>query len=355
MSAFSSLLSSIDGAGQRNTSAQKPNPAALKPIITNGPFKVQSKSAPTTPAADPSSRPIYKGTAGLSSGSQQNNSLKRKADESIAERPVKMPRPMLVSHNSDRVGQKAKPQSGDSRTVAPLKSRNGTSTSQSAPAPVKAPSKGSYAEMMARAKEAAQTKTPSQVGVIKHQATDKIKGSKSAAERRKAEQEKIKTNTTSNVNGNGKPDPRYRSKSPVKLAKKGEASAPRLTKVPQPPLHAPARPQGPSYKGTLGQGNKRAREVDQRKKSRNDEYLGTDEEDEDGYGSYGDDEPGGYSDASSDMEGGFDDLEVEERRTLRAAKEDDARELALENKLKREKLERQKKLAAMAASAAKKR
>lgn len=99
----------------------------------------------------------------------------------------------------------------------------------------------------------------------------------------------------------------------------------------------------------MGQAPKKSRDdTRQRYRNRSDQYLGTDEEDdEDGYG-YDDDGDEYYSDESSDMEGGFDDLEMEERVALKAAKDDDARELALENKLKREKEERKRKLAAMA-------
>lgn len=351
MSALSSILSSIGGAGEQPSTDPKPTSISLKPV-TNGSFKAQSKSAPTTPTANVQQKPVYKGTAGLSTGLQQGNTLKRKAEEVTTNRPVKLSKTTFnVLNSSDRIGQKSKTQSGESRSTMSAKSTNVSNQVQSVPPPFKAPAKGSYAEMMARAKEAAQTKTPSQVGLIKHQATEKLKASK-AADRRKGEPEKPKTGTgPSNKSINGKSDPRRRSVSPIKTTKKTDLTAPKPAKIPQPPLHAPARAQGPSYKGTLGQGNKRAREEIQRKKSKYDDYLGTDEEDEDEYGSYGDDDDdlGGHSDASSDMEGGFDDLELEERRTLQAAKEDDARELALENKLKREKLERQRKLAALAA------
>ena len=67
-----------------------------------------------------------------------------------------------------------------------------------------------------------------------------------------------------------------------------------------------------------------------------------DDEEEDGYG----------SDGSSDMEGGIWDVEREEAEALKAAKFEDAKELAEENRLKREKEERRKKLAAMNKAAA---
>lgn len=69
------------------------------------------------------------------------------------------------------------------------------------------------------------------------------------------------------------------------------------------------------------------------------------EDEEDGYG----------SDGSSDMEGGIWDVEREEAEALKAAKFEDAKELAEENRLKKEKEERRKKLAAMNKAAAAKR
>ena len=59
------------------------------------------------------------------------------------------------------------------------------------------------------------------------------------------------------------------------------------------------------------------------------------------------------SDASSDMEGGIWDVEEEEQIALKVAKKEDAEALAEENRLKRDKEERKKKLAAMAAKAKK--
>lgn len=82
-----------------------------------------------------------------------------------------------------------------------------------------------------------------------------------------------------------------------------------------------------------------------RKQGRYDEYLGTDEEEN----SEVDDDEGGYgSDASSDMEAGAFDIDEEERFATKAARDDDARELAEESRLKREKEERRKRLASLA-------
>jgi len=274
--------------------------------------------------------------------------LKRKAEEISTERPVKLPKPAL-QNISDRDAQKQSTlKSLDTRSPISLKPKDdvspSTTTPNSSKLPAKTPQKGSYAEIMARAKVAQQSKVPSQIGIIAHKRTEKTKTSK-LTERKREDQEKAKvppSGQMSKLNVNGKVDPRRRSASPVK---KGEpVKPPKIPKAAQPPLHAPA------YKGTMGQVQKKSREESRPKKpSRYDEYLATDDEDEDddgdGYGGRGDDY---YSDASSDMEGGFGDVEEEERAALRAAKEDDARELALENKLKKEKLDRKQKLTAMA-------
>ena len=139
----------------------------------------------------------------------------------------------------------------------------------------------------------------------------------------------------------GKQHVKSRSVSPSK-----KTDQPKVPKAARPPLHAPP---SSSYKGTMGLSASRpAKPLPKRKKY--DEYLGTDEEDVsddmDGYGEDEEDDHG--SEASSDMEAGLDDMDAEEQRALRAAKEEDARELALENRLKREKEERRRALQSLA-------
>lgn len=102
----------------------------------------------------------------------------------------------------------------------------------------------------------------------------------------------------------------------------------------------------PVYRGTAGKPASRgASERRANGKRRVDEYLGTDEEDEGDYGGYDD----YYSDASSDMEAGFDDVEEEEGAALKSARKEDEEELRMEMAAKKAKLERQQKLAALAA------
>jgi hypothetical protein len=68
-----------------------------------------------------------------------------------------------------------------------------------------------------------------------------------------------------------------------------------------------------------------------------------------------DDEEDYASDGSSDMEGGIWDVEKEEQLALQAAKKEDAEALAEENRLKREKEERKRRLAGLSKQAAAKR
>lgn len=119
-----------------------------------------------------------------------------------------------------------------------------------------------------------------------------------------------------------------------------------------------AAPAAPSYKGTAGLPSRRegsaptaSRDKARAKQAppRRDEYLATDEEDEDEEGYY-DDYGDGYSDVSSDMEAGIDDVEEEEQQTLQLAKREDEMELKAEMAAKKAKLERKQKLAQLAKS-----
>lgn len=309
----------------------------IKPPSRPSSTKPQASASAAVAQPASSSKPVYKGTAG-SLLTQQSNGVKRKADDAFAKdstKPSKLNDQAAITEN----------QKLSKLTIDSIKSNAGKQADTTAspisnlpaekPAP-RTPAKGSYAALMAKAKEAQQTKGPSSVGMIKHQAVDKTRPSK-LADRKKEAADKSKDGksaSTSRPGSSGKTDKR-RSVSPVKRVDTSKGIKPA-----RPPLNAP------QYKGTMGTMGKRRE--DQRGRNRNDEYLGTDEEDEGDY-----DDQGGrddyYSDASSDMEGGFDDLEMEEAAALRAAKDDDAKELALENKLKREKFERKQRLQAMAA------
>ena len=355
MSFLGDLVNTIGG----DRAPAPPLKPITKPIITGVSTINTSKSLPSTPIVGQQPKSVYKGTAG-SSGPLHGTSLKRKAEDDTSERVVKAIKSSSAPL-SDLNGQKPSRPNGDSQrpSTGVASSTNGSTIN----APTKAPAKGGYAAMMARAKEAQQVKVPSQIGMIKHQAVDKVKTSK-LAERKKEEQVKGK-NTVPAISAPSsqptrpgqkmKPDPRRRSASPVKKSDTG----PKPIRVPRPPLHGPgAAASAPAYKGTMGQTPKKSRqELERRKRSRYDDYLGTDEEEDDdddghGYGGgndfYSDEEDDGSD--INDMEGGgIDALWEEERLAEQAGRAEDAREAALEAKLKREKLERKQKLAALAA------
>lgn len=147
----------------------------------------------------------------------------------------------------------------------------------------------------------------------------------------KEKEERSGRKAGSGVSAKGKPVVRQRdSEGP---SYKGTAKP---TQTPEPPV----------YRGTAGLPSNRggSDRRPQARNSRQNEYLGTDEEDEGDLGDY----DGYYSDASSDMEAGMDDVDREEAAALEFAKREDEKELRAEMAAKKEKLERQRKLAALA-------
>lgn len=189
---------------------------------------------------------------------------------------------------------------------------------------------------MAQAK-AKQETAPVGVGLLRHQAGPKERLTKVERKRRMMElQAKEKEARLGKKPGSGvsaKSKPAVRQRDSEGPSYKGTAKP---TQTPEPP----------AYRGTLGLPSNRGGS-DRRQQSRNprqNEYLGTDEEDEGDYGGHDD----YYSDASSDMEAGIDDVDREEAAALEYAKREDEKELRLEMAAKKEKLERQRKLAALA-------
>lgn len=278
-----------------------------------------------TATVKPTSRP---------STPSQSSGVKRKAEDNATTANQRSMKPVSTGNGISTVRRPAapplnapRPQSEKApvpriqteKLAKPAPARPSPTTGTSSPKP--APTKGSFAELMARAK----AQDPKQkIGVITHtKSAPKEKLSK-RAEQRKAEDDKLRKEKSGNGGGR-KPDSR-RSASPVK---KGVQEG-RVSKAPT----------KPTYKGTMGKSTGRDQPRKETKR-RYDEYLGTDEEDNSDVDQDDYDEEG-YE--SSDMEGGFDDLEVEEQSAMRQAKADDARELALENQLKREKEARRRRL-----------
>lgn len=198
--------------------------------------------------------------------------------------------------------------------------------------------------------KALQQNAPTQVGMFKHhQSTPKEKISKMERKKREMEaQAKAKDPRAAKRAGaapgaaaNAKPgDGKLaRKREPEELAYKGTGR----------PTQTPAASE---YRGTAGLPSKRGSSGDRfqsraGRRSRADEYLGTDEEDEGDYADDYDDDQ--YSDASSDMEAGFDNVEEEEAAALKAARREDEEELQAENAAKQEKLNRKKRLMGLAA------
>jgi hypothetical protein len=189
---------------------------------------------------------------------------------------------------------------------------------------------------MAQAK-AKQEQAPAGVGLLRHKPLPKERLTKVERKRRMMEMQgkereaRLGRKTESGATTKNKPAVRQRDSEG--LSYQGTA---KQTRTPEPP----------SYRGTLGLPSKRGTN-DRRQQSRNsrqNEYLATDEEDEGDYGGYDD----GYSDASSDMEAGLDDVDREEAEALKYAKLEDEEARRQEMAAKKEKLERQRKLAALA-------
>lgn len=189
---------------------------------------------------------------------------------------------------------------------------------------------------MARAK-ALQEQAPANLGMFRHQAVSKERLSK--VERKRRIREAMAKEKEARRLGKKIGSPPAKGKTAVKTAQ------------PDVPAYRGTAKQSkaveePTYRGTAGKPASRGTsESRANPKRRVDEYLGTDEEDEGDYGGYDD----YYSDASSDMEAGFDDVEEEEGVALKSARKEDEEELRMEMAAKKAKLERQKKLAALAA------
>lgn len=343
---------------------------------------------PTSASATPSARPpaIARATlparpnpATTNGGTPNAQSLKRKADVELSNSlPTKIARPLTPAQNggtarpavasaSGTSGYRgtARPETGKP-AIKPVQKAQTMSTpnvrpSIPKPAPVKAPTapapmatplkKNSYKEIMARGKQNVTT-IPS-LGVIKHKQTEKL----TKKEREKMAQEaaeKAKANAIRDKKlGVGK---RPGSSEPT-TGKPGE-QAKEKRKAPDLGYSGTARPKAksaepPQYRGTMGlprpgQVRRPQPALQKQPASRYSRYADYSDEELD------DEEEEDYESDLSDMEAGVDDVEAEEEEALREAKKADAAEKALENKLKREKLERKNKLMALAAQARKK-
>lgn len=335
--------------------------SVLSSLQTGKPSPGSLSQPPTPPASSMAMKKDDRKPATAPSSGNISGGIKRKADDQLP-RPARPdsqvagkptgPRPVAPYGTAKTVPKPSPASSSKPASPKPvITNKEGTVTTSraaptkpvpvkpaSAPAPVqsKPPPKGSYAEIIARAK-ALQTQAPTQVGMLRHQAGPKERLSKVERKRRMME-----------AKAQEKPGPSGKKTGSPTATAKGKIAGKRATPE-EPAYKGTAKPsktaEEPAYRGTAGlpasRGTKDRRANGKR---RMDEYLGTDEEDEGDYGGYND----YYSDASSDMEAGFDDVEGEEDIALKSARREDEEELRRETAAKKAKLERQKKLAALA-------
>lgn len=247
----------------------------------------------------------------------------------------------------------------------PMPNQAPAPTNKAPSVPAAAPKKGSYAEILARAKAAQEAKTA--IGSIKHKPVEKLakkerpaqlaaaKGAQPAGA--KSKQPLAKDNKVSGPGRSRSPEkPKAKGAEPVKEKRKPLDLGYTGTMRP--------KPAEPAYKGTMGLSaaarrsgydSDRSRPVDRSRSTSSTAKAAP--KGRYTYASYSDEEEeddDGASDVSSDMEAAAWDLEEEEQMSLRVAKKEDEEALAEENRLKREKAEKKKKLEQLAASAAKK-
>jgi len=254
-------------------------------------------------------------------------------------------------------------------TSAVARPQNGQSTPPLSAGPPKAPKKGSFAEIMARGK-AAQT-TLGQVGKIQHKKIEKGVMKKE----REAEKDKRANNIRSGLDPKSKFQkqrpgqlPTQRSgQTPLREGKGGAKQsngkiAPEPEKKPKKAALATTGYSGtarPKLGGSAAKAGSRLTTASSSRfdrgrghrgdlGSRYDRYESEDEEDE------GDDieEEDYESDVSSDMEAAAFEVDEEEELAAKIARKEDAEALAEENKMKREKEEKKRRLAALAKKAA---
>lgn len=303
---------------------------------------------PAVPQAERSSsntsRPPYPLSNPSKAGTRHpQNGVKRKLDEAFNSTPDKIPHPS-PNQGPERPSaglQDRKMSAKDSAQVVLGKTPERIGSPASLATTPKGPPKGSYAALMAEAKAAQKQRAKSEVGLIKHQPSSKVRLSKTERRKREEGDKAIRAKLGKQPQQNSKVEKRAR----LTALKRTESSYKGTAK----PASAVS-----AYRGTAGLPSQHrpssadARHKAGQKSRKYDEYLGTDEEDEvDGSGV--DDEEDGYgTGASSDMEADAFDVEEEELEALRAAREDDARELKQENERKLEKEKRKRALEALA-------
>lgn len=261
-------------------------------------------------------------------------------------RPVNQPsKPSTVSSvlSKPTVGSNSRPITQNSATST---FKNKQPTPPPTTDPPKAPKKGSFAEIMARGKAAQSTLGP--VGKIQHKKIEKLpsKREREAMAAQKAKSIQRGLDPKSRFAGSspaqtrdGKNGEKGRGKAilePEKKAKKAAMSTTGYAGTARPKPGA-SKPASRPYASSSLSRNRAA--------SRRNEYLSEDEEDEEV------EEKEEYYSDESDMEAAAFEVDEEEELAARIARKEDAEALAEEKRLKREKLEKKRRLEAMAKKA----
>ncbi|KAL2834300.1 hypothetical protein BDW59DRAFT_137666 [Aspergillus cavernicola] len=335
MSFLDSVLSSIE-TGKPNpipTSSPAPSPTissanvkpdARRPNHAVRPVSVERKNGVTTGTKRKAEEPLSR------------------TQKAVSQVPVRQAPTKLASANRAVTPASSNPRPlTTSKLARPSTTSNAPTPQKTPPVSSKPPPKGSYAELMAKAKALQQT-APTQVGMFKHQSAPKEKLSKMERKKRMMEaQAKEKDPKQTKKAGASSSASASTKLGNAKLAQKPEHEQPTYKGTARPP------PSKDEYRGTAnlpGRNGDRKAQFRSNKRSKMDEYLGTDEEDEGEYAKDYDD----YFSESSDMEAGAYDVEEEEAAALAQARREDEDDIRAEHSAKQEKLERRKKLAMLA-------
>ena len=232
--------------------------------------------------------------------------------------------------------------------------KNGQPTPPPTNDPAKPPKKGSFAEIMARGKAA--QNTLGQIGKIQHKKIEKLpsKREREAMQARKGKAiQKVldakgkfggavaaQSRDKSGVKANGKVGHGKASVEPEKKARKAATATTGYAGTARPKPGGSNMGSRPSVASSRDKGRFQDRDF-----SRRYEYVSEEEDDE------GIEEQADYYSDESDMEAAAFEVDEEEEKAARIARKEDAEALSEENRLKREKLEKKRKLEALARKA----
>ncbi|KAG6999259.1 hypothetical protein G7Y79_00036g072150 [Physcia stellaris] len=229
----------------------------------------------------------------------------------------------------------------------------GVTTATPTPEGTKVPKKGSYAEIMARAKAAANAPA---IGVIKHQPKDKkaVSDKKELLLQKKGLTGKSKPDgkaahgrhSSADISGGSRPSSSGKQEGPVKkkvqeIAYKGTAKPKpqptyKGTMKPVPAATVPAQKKSFITQDDRSRSNSTSRPHPAKSRRRDYSEDDEDEEDEEDY------------ESESDMEAGYSDVEEEETKATKIARKEDEFEARMEAEMKRQKEARKKREAEIA-------